>query len=364
LTMDDPTNMAGERAKKKKKIKKAKKSDDEGRASKKPKVKDGAGDAAPRSVPTVTIALPGSVIANAQTPELKAYLAGQLARAVAIFRADEVVVYADSARREIGTEDKHAVFLARILQYLETPQYLRKALFPMHPDLKLVGLTAPTDMPHHLRVGEPSKFREGIVVKRPTKAGSKVSWVNVGQGKDVSIDTCLQPGVRVTVELDDPTSTQGTAVPPSAPRAKGGLYWGYQVRLASNLAAVWSECPFGTDGYDLSVGTSQHGANIVEQRDWRLPDFKHMLIVFGGLGGMEEVVENDDSLQIAPEDVAKLFDCYINICPDQGSRTIRTEEAVLVAMSALQFHVKQVQAPFEVSAQKVQYDSHNQRVDK
>lgn len=70
----------------------------------------------------VSIALPGSVIANAQTPELKAYLAGaiaehnhiirvcmaplictgagQLARAVAIFRADEVVVYADSARGE------------------------------------------------------------------------------------------------------------------------------------------------------------------------------------------------------------------------------------------------------------------------
>ena len=30
-------------------------------------------------------------------------------------------------------------FLARLLQYLETPQYLRKQLFPMHPDLKLVG---------------------------------------------------------------------------------------------------------------------------------------------------------------------------------------------------------------------------------
>ena len=58
----------------------------------------------------VTIALPGSVIANAQTPELKAYLAGQLARAVAIFRADEVVVYADSPRREASR-----TFMPRIL---------------------------------------------------------------------------------------------------------------------------------------------------------------------------------------------------------------------------------------------------------
>lgn len=78
---------------------------------------------------------------------------------------------------------------------------------------------------------------------------------------------------------------------------------------------------------------------------------------------MEEVVENDDSLDIAPSEVGNLFDSYINICPDQGSRTIRTEEAVLVAMSALQYHVKQVQGPYEVHAQRARYDSRNQRMD-
>lgn len=33
--------------------------------------------------------------------------------------------------------DPGAAFLARVCQYLETPQYLRKALIPMHPDLRL-----------------------------------------------------------------------------------------------------------------------------------------------------------------------------------------------------------------------------------
>jgi len=153
---------------------------------------------------------------------------------------------------QVGAEDKYAVFLARILQYLETPQYLRKVLFPMHPDLKNVGLTAPTDMPHHLRAGEWCRFREGIVLKRPTKAGQNVSWVNVGLQKDVCIDACIQAGVRVTVELDESTKDSkqlhGTAVPPSAPRTKAGMYWGYQVRLATNLAAVWSECPHEGSG--------------------------------------------------------------------------------------------------------------------
>jgi predicted SPOUT superfamily RNA methylase MTH1 len=45
------------------------------------------------------------------------------------------------------------VFFARVMQYLETPQYLRKALFPIHPDLKLAGLLNPLDAPHHLRAG-------------------------------------------------------------------------------------------------------------------------------------------------------------------------------------------------------------------
>lgn len=39
---------------------------------------------------TVSIALPGNILDNAQTPELRAALAGQIARAAAIFNADEV----------------------------------------------------------------------------------------------------------------------------------------------------------------------------------------------------------------------------------------------------------------------------------
>ncbi len=53
-------------------------------------------------------------------------------------------------------------FLARVLQYLETPQYLRKALFPMHRDLRLAGLMPPLDCPHHLRFEDQSEFREGL----------------------------------------------------------------------------------------------------------------------------------------------------------------------------------------------------------
>lgn len=43
-----------------------------------------------RELPTVTIAVPGSILDNAQSPEFRTYLAGQIARAACIYKIDEV----------------------------------------------------------------------------------------------------------------------------------------------------------------------------------------------------------------------------------------------------------------------------------
>ncbi|CAM8911836.1 unnamed protein product [Rhodiola kirilowii] len=74
-------------------------------------------------------------------------LASQIARAATIFRIDEVVVFdskstsADEPEFTLETtgEDSGAAFLIRVLRYLETPQYLRRALFPMHNSLRFVS---------------------------------------------------------------------------------------------------------------------------------------------------------------------------------------------------------------------------------
>jgi hypothetical protein len=66
----------------------------------------------------------------------------------------------------------------------------------------------------------------------------------------------------------------------------------------------------------------------------QVPKFRHLLVAFGGLNGLEECVQHDSSYaKSAPE---KVFDMYLNTCPEQGSRTIRTEEAVLISFSYLQ----------------------------
>lgn len=126
-------------------------------------------------VSTVSIAVPGSILENAQSEELRTYLAGQIARAACIFKVDEVIVFDDIGvtdtkkanveRNTISDGDnmesvRHSCLqLARIIQYLECPQYLRKFFFPLHRDLKFTGLLNPLDAPHHLRQQSEFAFR-------------------------------------------------------------------------------------------------------------------------------------------------------------------------------------------------------------
>ncbi|MGH0167942.1 UNVERIFIED_CONTAM: hypothetical protein FKN15_053787 [Acipenser sinensis] len=296
---------------------------------------------------TVSIALPGSVLDNAQSPELRTYLAGQIARACAVFCVDEVVVFDEQGDdtksvvgefKGIGKKGEACVQLARILQYLECPQYLRKSFFPKHQDLQFAGLLNPLDSPHHMRMDEESEFREGVVLDRPCKPG-KGSFVNCGMRKEVQIDRQLQAGLRVTVRLDksqNPESRvqKGRVVAPHVPRTESGHYWGYSVRLASCLSKVFTECSF-KEGYDLTIGTSERGSRVDSVT---LSPFKHALIVFGGLQGLEASVDTDQNLDVT--DPSILFDHYLNTCPNQGSRTIRTEEAILITLSALRLKIE------------------------
>lgn len=165
------------------------------------------------------------------------------------------------------------------------------------------------------------------MIKKTLKEG-KGSFVSIGLNKDIQIDKCLSPNTRVTVKFDAENfdkikKPKGIAVSPFAPRTEAGLYWGYNLRIAKSLSAVFNESPF-QGGYDLTIGTSERGSNI-DKTLKRIPkQFNHLLIVFGGLKGLEASLESDESLSNV-NDPKDLFDYYLNTCPDQGSNTIRTE---------------------------------------
>ncbi|CAA7400040.1 unnamed protein product [Spirodela intermedia] len=305
----------------------------------------GEGSAA-APVVTVSVALPGSIIDNAQSLEMATLLAGQIARAVTIFRIHEVIVFDNKASSDDAVlaensdnNENGAAFLVKILNYLETPQYLRRSLFPMHNSLRFVGLLPPLDAPHHVRKHEWSAFREGITLEeRPLDFSGTL--VNVGLSKNVMVEEILEPGVRVTVAMGT-SRTLGTDVPkkivsPFTPLEEMGLYWGYKVRYAPNISSVFKMCPF-QEGYDHIVGTSEHGV-IVDSSELVIPAFRHLLIAFGGLGGLEECIEEDSDMK--GKNVSEIFHSYLNTCPHQGSRTIRTEEAIFISLQYFQEPIK------------------------
>ena len=137
--------------------------------------------------------------------------------------------------------------------------------------------------------------------------------------KNVRVDKHIQPGVRVTVMMEhslkkgqcssdvmfahvcmvvasaDPKYFVGKVVSPSIPRMEAGTYWGYRVRFAHSLGAIFTESPFevseifasrfnvgGRDhghlslcakgGYDLSIGTAENGDSVDDVRC--LPQFR------------------------------------------------------------------------------------------
>lgn len=311
---------------------------------------------------TLSLALPGSILDNAQSAELRASLACQIARSAAIFCVDEVVVFREGPARAKG--DDATDDLALLLRYLDAPQYLRRHLFPRSEKLRLVGLLNPLNLPNHFAKGDCPRWRDGVGVAQSAGAwrggggggeSGATRFVDVGLQRLAEVDRFVGAGERVTVDLA--ASGEGYSVPGkncygqvvdrSQPRELDGVYWGYSVRVAESLLEALD------DGYDLVVGTSERGTPIrsalgaPQGTPFALPEFSHGLIVFGGVQGLEHSAECDERLKEAgiggegndarndARPVDDLFDFYVNTCPDQGSRTIRTEEAIPISLANL-----------------------------
>ena len=328
-----------------------------------------------------------TLLSSAQSHELKTTLAGHIARALAVFCVDEVVIFDDGQasgqqhHRQDASRGKPeqeytgysdpSDFLVHLLSYLETPPHLRRSLFPLHPNLRSAGTLPSLDMPHHLRTEEWCLYREGVTVegpggqvdrrdgtakaakdkrdKRSKKAAAEMgeqsrSYVEAGLRKKVAVEASIPPNTRVTLKFADDASAHvggdyvpAEAVAPDAPREGAGYYWGYAVRTAPSISAVFTECPFD-GGYDFTVGTSERGVPLQEIPGGTTPVVKgrHTMIVFGGVAGLEAAVKADEELAgMGVVDPQSLFDHWVNLCPGQGSRTIRTEEALWIGLMGL-----------------------------
>ena len=283
---------------------------------------------------TLSILLPSSIIDNAQSKELRTYLIGEIARIIGIFKISEIIILHDKLKE--NSKD-YLNYFVKNLQYLETPQYLRKTLFPKSEDLIMSGLMNPLESQHHLRIDEWCPYREGCVINRPVKEGVNASWVNIGLKKDCKINQRLPEKTRLTIKLNEKGFDNklkyytGEPVSMSEPLEKLGLYWGYIVRVCENFNEVFSQSIYN-ENYDFIIGTSDKGENYKYANYNKKKDFKHALIIFGGIQGIEGMFDYDEHNK---KNIDNIFDLYLNTCVNQGLRTIRTEEAILISLAVI-----------------------------
>jgi len=270
-----------------------------------------------------SIAIPASVVSD--TPHLreKTTKIGLIGRAASIFRINEIIIYPDNFKINQKAEMD---LVTTLLEYLETPQYLRKHLFKLKPELRYAGILPPLRTAHHplnrkistLKVGD---YREGVVLTE-TKNGVLV---------DIGVETMallpnkqLSINKRITVKI---TKIKERLEVELANRDEIPVYWGYNVLPEKISLGKFLK----NKNFDLTIATSRYGvplnkvsASIKEK--WSKA--KTVLVAFGAPTlGLYKILRNEGVLL---EDVV---DFVVNTIPNQGTETVRTEEALLASLA-------------------------------
>lgn len=272
----------------------------------------------------LSIAIPASIVED--TPHLreKTYKIGQIGRASSIFRVEQIIIYSDKTEHN---QTKEADLVASILKYMDIPQYLRKMLVKIDPQLSFVGILPPLRSPHHLfskkqeelKVG---MFRQGAVID--IKNGH--SLVDIGIGKPVIIEESLTERQRITVKL---TSIGEKLTAVKLDESEIRIYWGFNVTVTKLPLAESTK----KIGFDLIISTSKYGDEITEvfpqlKTVWKKS--KKALVPFGSpTQGLKEILTKEGL------EMLEYSDFMINMIPNQGVETVRSEEAVFSSLSLL-----------------------------
>jgi predicted SPOUT superfamily RNA methylase MTH1 len=197
----------------------------------------------------------------------------------------------------------------------------------MRPELQYVGILPPLRTPHHTtkekvketKIGE---YREGIIASSDKTLYS----VNVGLDKLMKVQgKSPKIGTRITVKI---TENKNELTGRRIKKKEIPVYWGYDLR---GHRRKLSELVLSKE-WELTIATSRTGNNFSTmkskiEKSWIKS--KNTLLVFGSFKeGVKDIIEREG----AKIDV---FDYNLNMIPNQGTKTVRTEEAVQATLAVL-----------------------------
>src|ERR671932_276189 len=193
----------------------------------------------PHSAPVnFWVAIPDSSISDQQAKRDKSIKIAQFARAFSIFRVKRIYIYHDKTSN-INKSD--ARILKTILGYLDTPQYLRRRLYPITPDLEYAGILHPIKAPHHKKFEDIKSIKPG-----DTRVGVSIKYkgtmhVDVGLGVMIPCQNIspAEEGKKVNVKFI--SSHPNLRVTKASAEDINSNYWGYEIIQVACLHGLLKE---------------------------------------------------------------------------------------------------------------------------
>ena len=268
----------------------------------------------------IEVAIPDSSLVDEQSKRDKSIKISQISRACCIFRVGKIYIYRDKTS---NSAQKDRNLLKVMLRYLDTPQYLRRKLFPIMDELEYAGILHPIKAPHHKsKKADIGDIRVAVLIeiKGRLYADIGLDSLSIFKGSGYA-------GKKINAKI---ISIYPEILTREADKREIEEYWGYKVIETSLLNLL--EPNTNTE----IVITSRHGKlfkNYENNLSERIKAIHTLLLIFGSpRNGVSEIL-------MAEGRRIKKYPSIINMFPFQGTETVRLEEAILGTLAIVNHYI-------------------------
>lgn len=266
------------------------------------------------------VAIPDTALCDCSDLREKTIRIGRMGRAFAIFRVECVFVYVTGM---LPTNQEHdSALLLKILQFMDTPQYLRRRVFPHSPALKFAGLLPPLRTRSHPLSTDYSDLSIGDV---RWGAQAKPGKIDLGLKELVDYPHRLQGKRPALFQIAETTSRLRLE---AVEREDIEEYYGFEAEKVGSLVTLLEDSAGVT-----RIALSRHAppySKLEGAIKSTVAGTKSLLAVFGGpRRGVSELLSKEKG------SLKELIDFWVNTVPQQGTETVRLEEAILTSLTLL-----------------------------
>ncbi|MDP8003241.1 MAG: putative RNA uridine N3 methyltransferase [Caldisphaera sp.] len=262
------------------------------------------------------VLLPPSILSVEDSLIDKTNKVGLISRILSIFRVDDVVLYNDRETRRFDEK-----FLHLLLYYQVIPPHLKKKVFKKSKILKYTGILPPLRLVNH---DPPKECKEGEILDGYVeKCDEKKCIVYLGKiGRGILDKKNLSNNKIITVKIKSFNNDKILLENSSW----DNFYTGYRILKIKDFKEEIKRLE--NESY-LIIGTSKMGycinnKEIQEKLKKRITESKGIGIIFGGPHA--ELYDEKDE-----------FDFIINTVVNQGTLTVRSEEALAATLSLFNY---------------------------